>query len=505
MIRTPKIELINDNKRVCLGRTEFAAYATDTDEVIYKAFNTDFDVTLNGEKCTVFECRVSAVPYNRPWPGKQRQYNQSESAGFISFSADENVTISVKSKKAFQKALIRPKSKNVATEIKNGEVVFTLTKPGGYVLELDDEHTALHIFFNPIKEYMDAEKATYYFGPGMHFPGIIPLRDNDTVYIDENAIVFGSINSLGAKNVKIFGGGILDNSNEERITENCYENHTKGTFRIYNCENIEVSDIILTNSSTWIMSMFNCSNIKIDNVKIVGHWRYNTDGIDIVNSDNVLVQNCFIRSFDDTISIKAIYDYQKPIENITVDNCVMWCGWGKNCEIGIETAGIEYKNITFKNCDLIHNALTTMSISNGCYADMHDISFENINVELQKEMAFVLQTEDAKSYDAINKFRIPNLIKVLNESYAMRLTESTDGVIRKAYNTLGIVHDVTYKNINILLEDESVKPYIMISSIDETKKFSNFTFENILINSVKCEDFSRFETRFENADNITIK
>ena len=108
----------------------------------------------------------------------------------------------------------------------------------------------------------------------------------------------------------------MDNSCEERLTENCYEDFTKGTFRIYECNHIDVSDIILTNSSTWAMSMFYCSHINVDNVKIVGHWRYNTDGIDIVNSDHVSIKNCFVRSFDDTISIKAIYNYQKPIEHM---------------------------------------------------------------------------------------------------------------------------------------------------------------------------------------------
>ena len=326
MLRIPKVKNSSGNYYVCWGRTEFGNFARDTEEVVYKLLNTDFDVKINGNKCEVRECRVSAIPFNRPWPGKQRPINQSESAGFVSFSADEEVEIRVKRKKSFDNAIIRPLSKNVAVDAVNGEAVFKLKNPGNYVLEFGDSHNVLHIFFNEIKEYPDAEKATMHFGPGMHFPGVIYLRDNDTVYIDENAVVFGSIYSMGAKNVRIYGGGVLDNSCEERLTENCYENFTKGTFRIYNCENIDVSDIILTNSSTWVMSMFNCKNIHIDNVKIVGHWRYNTDGIDIVNSENVRIENCFIRSFDDTISIKAIYEYPNPIQNIMVDNCVMWCG-----------------------------------------------------------------------------------------------------------------------------------------------------------------------------------
>lgn len=504
MIRIPEIKPVNDGTYVCLPRTEFASYAADTDEAIFKALNTNFDVTLNDNVCVVRECRVSAMPYNRPWPGKQRQYNQSESAGFIFFSADESVTVRVKSKKAFASAQIRPKSKNIVTEIKNGEVSFKLEKPGNYVLELDDEHNVLHIFFNPIKEYKEAEKSTYYFGPGMHFPGMINLRDNDTVYVDENAIVFGSINSLGAKNVKIFGGGVIDNSCEERITENAYENHTKGNFRIYNCDNIEVSDVIFTNSSTWVMSMFNCSNVKIDNVKIVGHWRYNTDGIDIVNSDNVSISNCFIRSFDDTITIKAIYDYQKPVENITVDNCVMWCGWGKNCEIGIETAGIEYKNITFKNCDLVHNMVAAFAISNGNHADMHDICFENINVELQYEMTAQLQTEDGKAYTPANKTTVPLLVKNTNEQYSIR-QKSPEGIVRKFSDKFGNIHDIVYRNINVITEGENIKPGIVIESHDREVKFDNFEFDNIYLDGKKQTEFDGFYTRFANTDNITIK
>lgn len=504
MIRIPKVKNTNDGLYVCWGRTEFGDFAKDTDEVIYKLLNTDFEVEINGNKCEVRECRVSALPFNRPWPGTQRPINQSESAGFVSFSADEEVEIKVKRKKNFNNALIRPLSKNVSVDVKNGEAIFKLKNPGNYVLEFGDTHNVLHIFYNGIKEYPDAKKATMYFGPGMHFPGVIYLRDNDTVYIDENAVVFGSIYTEGAKNVKIYGGGVIDNSSEERLTENGYENHTKGTFRIYNSEDISVSDIIFTNSSTWVMSMFNCKNITINNVKIVGHWRYNTDGIDIVNSKNVLIENSFIRSFDDTISIKAIYEHPDPVENITVDNCVMWCGWGKNCEIGIETAGIEYKNITFKNCDLVHNMVAAFAISNGNHADMHDICFENINVELQYEMTAQLQTEDGKAYTPANKTTVPLLVKNTNEQYSIR-QKSPCGIVRKKSDKFGNIHDVVYRNINIITEDKSINPGVIIESFDTETKFNNFVFENIYVDGEKQTDFDGFYTRFANAENIVIK
>ena len=504
MIKIPKAVNVCDDKYVCWGKTEFSDFARDSEDVVFKMLNTDFRVQINKIPCEVRECRVSAIPFNRPWPGKQRPYDQSESAGFISFSADEKVEIKVKRKQPFDKAIIRPLSKNIAVNIVDDEVVFVLSEQGQYVLEFGNIHNALHIFFNKIKEYPKAKDATVYFGPGIHFPGVITLRDNETVYIDEEAVVFGSIYSPGAKNVKIFGGGVLDNSTEERVTEHCYENHTKGTFRIYNCENIDVSDIILTNSSTWAMSMFDCNKIHVDNIKIVGHWRYNTDGIDIVNSENVLIENSFIRSFDDTISIKAIYDHPKPIQNLTVDNCVMWCGWGKNCEVGIETDGVEYKNITFRNCSLIHNSVGAMCISNGNQADIHDILFENMSVEFQSDtMCEVLQWEDNQKYESGNNFMPPCAIRNIIAPYAVRKT-SSDGVVRKISEKLGDVHDITYRNINIYTDNDSLRPIILMKTSECERIMRNIKLENIYINGKRIHSFDDFTTEFENVEGVNI-
>ena len=501
MIKIPKTVNVCEDKYVCWGHTEFG---NETEECLFKLLNTDFEVTLNHIPCEVRECRVSAIPFNRPWPGKQRPLDQTESAGYITFSADEAVELRVKRKKKFDSAIIRPLSKNVEVTVAEDQAVFTLRECGQYVLEFGDTHNVLHIFFEKIKEYPDAKNATVYFGPGIHFPGVISLRDNDSVYIDRQAVVFGSLYSAGAKNVKIFGGGVLDNSTEERITEHCYENHTKGTFRIYNCENVDVSDIILTNSSTWALSMFNCRNIHVNNVKLVGHWRYNTDGIDIVNSEDVSVENCFIRSFDDTISIKAIYDHPKPVQNITVDRCVMWCGWGKNCEIGIETACTEYKNVTFKNCDLIHNSHGAMCISCGNQADMHHLLFENIHVEFQSEgLPQVLQQEDGQKYDPCGKTLLPRMIRNSLKAFAIR-TECATGILRKTSEKPGDIHDITYRNITVHTDDPKIKPVIDMEALVGEKKIRNFHLENVFINGKKVDCLEAFDLRLVNTENVTI-
>ena len=50
--------------------------------------NSDYEVQINGQPCAVRACRVSAMPFNRIWPGHQRPLDQTELASYISFESD---------------------------------------------------------------------------------------------------------------------------------------------------------------------------------------------------------------------------------------------------------------------------------------------------------------------------------------------------------------------------------------------------------------------------------
>lgn len=459
--------------------------AKDSFSLTYGGYRT----FINEKECPVRLCRVSAMPFNQSWPGYQRPLNQSEEAGYITFSADEAVEIAVECAQKFDRAIIRPLSKKISIRRENQTVYFTLTEAGGYVLELDDEHQPLHIFFNPIKTY--TEKATYHFGPGLHFPGTIELFDNDSVYIDEEAIVFGSIWSKGAKNIHIYGGGVLNGIGEQRFLEHCYEPFTKGTLRLYNCENILIEDIILQDSASWVLALFNCKNAEINGIKEIGHWRYNTDGIDITNTSQVTIRNCFIRAFDDVITIKGIYGYDRPIENITAENCVLWCGWGRTCEVGLETDAPLFQNITFKNCDLIHNSGVALDIQNGFGGEVSNIFFENLRIEYQ---ASTLPQIVQKNVDQIyqpGEIGLPKFIVAENKDWTK-------------CGKFGQIHDITYKNIQIYAEENVPAPKVVFCSKNDQVILQNFFAEEIYWNGAKVP-LSFFETIIENTENIQWK
>ncbi len=414
-----------------------------------------YRVKVNGQECGVHRARVSAVPFNRTWPGHQRPLDQTEMAAFICFEADEPVTVEAAYEGEIREAVMRPLSRQIEPQVSGQVMRFTLPGKGQYVLEPAGEHFALHIFVNEPKEYEEAGNATYVFGPGTHFPGLIRLRSGDSVYVDREAVVYGSFLGEHVRDVRIFGGGIIDGSHEERIIEHCYRSSTKGNLKFYDSRNLRVEGVVLRNSPIWVISLFGCEDVVIDNVKIVGQWRYNTDGIDICNCSNVAVRDSFIRSFDDTITIKGIPAYEeRPVKHIHVSGCVMWCGWGRNAEIGIETYAPEYDDIVFEDCDLIHSSAACLDIQNGGFAHVHNVRFLDIRVEYAgSTLPEVYQHREEQVYDGQGKTGMPWLI--FADNYQLPL-----GGASVPY---GRTEDVLYRNIQVYLEEGLPAPKIHLA------------------------------------------
>ena len=55
--------------------------------------NNTYDVKINGTTVKTNAARVSAYPFNRRWPGHQRQIEQTEIISFLSFETDGDVEI----------------------------------------------------------------------------------------------------------------------------------------------------------------------------------------------------------------------------------------------------------------------------------------------------------------------------------------------------------------------------------------------------------------------------
>ena len=340
--------------------------------------SNDYSVSVNGKPVFVYSARVSAVPLNQVWPGYQRPMDQTELASFAYWDMSEPVTIEIVSSRPVESIAIRPSSYGIKSSVKDNRITFQMSKPGYVTVEVNGTHYALHLFASPLEEDAPdpSDPNVRYFGPGIHKAGRIDLKSGETVYIAGGAVVHGVIYAKEASNINILGRGILDVSTFGR-------EESPGPISLYRCTNVKIDGIVIRDSNVWAVTPRDCEHLIISNIKLIGLWRYNADGIDIVNSQDATIDKCFIRSFDDSIVIKGLKGTgDKPVKDVKVSDCVIWNDWGRALEIGAETVAPEISGITFKNCDIIRTDGIAMDIQHGDRALIRDIRFENIRFEI---------------------------------------------------------------------------------------------------------------------------
>ncbi|MBQ6809483.1 MAG: hypothetical protein IJP09_02095 [Clostridia bacterium] len=463
-----------------------------------------FSVKVNGNQVDIYSCLVSAIPFNTPWPGHERCISQAEEASFLYVDTDEILNFEIVPEKEFSDLKIRPISKNITTNVSGKNIKFS-AGVGQYTVELDGHHNALHIFINPIKNYcVDInDKSVIYFGAGVHFPGTIELKSGQTLFVDSGAVVHASVRAEDCENVKVLGHGIIDYETFRRHDPLIWE--YDGLMNFVRCKNIIIDGVILKDSAWWTVSAFNCENFLIDNVKVIGMWRYNTDGFDMVNSSHVIIRNCFLRTFDDSIVFKGLkimengknrgYDL-KNVEDHLVENCVIWCDWGRSLEIGAETCADEYVNICYKDCDLIHNDFAAMDIQNGDRADIHDVLYENIRVEYSKYWI------EGKIQETEDSVYLPK-----NEPHLARLMFSEMNVGKWSQDLIyGHTRNVEFKNITVYLDEGLPLPVVEFGGGTENNLAENISVENLVINGVRY--VNKEKANFKNhkfSKNITLK
>ena len=457
----------------------------------YEKISSAFKVMCGDREISVFDCDVSAYPLNQVWPGYQRPFEQTEPSSYLSVGCNGKVLLDITPEKEFKEVVVRPLSKNIKPEIKDGVVTVMLPGPGQYSIEFDGTHHVLTAFVNPLKSFDDIDENddnVIYFGAGVHYiDKPIELKDNQTVYIDEDAVVYGGIKAVDKKNVSIIGYGILDNSNVARGA-GC-------TVAFTRCRNVHVEGITVVNSCGWSMHYAGCTNVTVDNIKLIGMWRYNSDGCDFTNCTNAVIRNSYLRNYDDCIVIKGLNGNRTlPLCNNYAENCVLWCDWGRALELGAETCAPTFSQIKFKNCDIIHGDSVMMDLQHGDLANFSNIYFEDIRVEYTaKAMAPIFQKAPGEVYVNHNEKHMPLLVYV-----------STIHTMWSTDNKTGNIENVHFKNITVTTEDGRIpKSFIGANAADTT--VSGIHFENIVVNGKKITDFAELNVEIGDASDVTIK
>ena len=470
----------------------------------------DFTFTADGENVPVRRVRVSAMPFNTWWPGHQRPENQTEWASYVNFSLSGKTHIEIDFlPRPIYRAEIRPTAFGTMPKIDGRKLSFDLDKPCHFTVEVNGFHGALHVFVSEPEQYdVDIhDSKTIYFPAGVHRAGLIELHSGETLYLDEGAVVYGSVFAKDAENIRVLGRGVIDSSPFARVQE--YTGTGKpseeildalrarnvgggiGNVLMCGCKNVLIDGVIFRDPPEWSYNIYHSENVKIHDVKLIGLWRYNADGIDIYLGKHFEISDSFIRSFDDSIVARGACGSKDEdiFEDMNVHNCVLWCDWGRAIEMWTSERPAHLKNIVFRDCYIIRTAHVAidLQIYGSGPTRMENILCENIYVDTDRHADRpVYQKTDLQVYDGAAADDYLQILIFIGNAYKFETPK----------NRLGFTPDVVFKNVTLrnIRVNAHRAPQSIIKTLDGYMRT-----ENVLIDGVY-----RNGTRLENAADMNL-
>lgn len=373
-------------------------------ESVVRAYDIPSGVSAyDGAQVHVGETRLPVysvqVNTSQNWSGSN--YTRTAN-GVCLFELDGIAEITVKpSVQIDYSSVVRPLSAKITpiADIQNNELKLTVKSAGEYVLEINnDKHNAIHFF---VSDYDEAGRAKYtdydnvmVFEAGLHTAAndsrinannnnCITIPSNTIVYLADGAVVRGRFYAQNATNIGIAGRGIIDGS---AFVRDANKNLVTVPMEFNYCKNVQLHDFFVLDPAGWTLSAYYNENVEIDNIKIISS-RSNGDGISIQSCKDVNVSGCFVRTWDDGLVVKnypmwSDRTHYGETENIVFEDCTLWTDLAQSMELGYETVGTKFENVTFDNITVLHALhLAPISIHNANNAEIKNVTYKNITIE----------------------------------------------------------------------------------------------------------------------------
>ena len=521
-----------------LSKIKGEDYSAPDSKIFTHAIPADFPTATHQGPSARFN--VAADGHYVALYSDRNDWGGTVSFGMFEFEDGKEVEIEISSREKIESFEVLPKSLAEFTEepeLTNGKtsVRFKIRKADQkftLVINGDYRGHVVHLFANSIdnddpkievpegKSYVwDRKKNTYYFKKG--YVNLEKAFGNSTfstsgrnIYIPAGSVVDGQI-TVGS-NSKIHGRGMLMNVTKNIILALSWGNTST-------VEGITVYGH--GRPGVWTCAIDNFSKATLQNVNIVATHMASVDGFDFNYATDCTIDNCFIRTADDCVAVKALNtkERQGPTKNLTFTRMQLWSDANNAFGLGAETNATIFENIKLLDSEVLfsytgkdyENLLDYCSAMNICslYGTyFKNILFENIYVDkccrlialgFRSDFWFGQIKGDQSMDGGISGVTFRNISSpnVIDDS-------SVSNIINLyGWNETGTpdkwVEDITFDNVTIegkLLANES-DSHIVKNEMVRNLKFKN---SGVTVATTGNESVKVYPTVIDNGGDINI-
>ena len=319
-----------------------------------------FTVAIDGHDAFVYPAKVSVA--DEAMRAKvvddfKHFGDQHADAAFVAFDLDATAPadVVVMCPDDVRDAKVLPASANVTADLVDARHVrLHVTAASNLTLEINgDTVRSLHLFANPPERDVPSptDANVIYFGPGVHeIAEPIDVPAGKTLYLAGGAVLRATssrrepIVKLHGSKPALRGRGVID--------AGACAIHSRNVVAVLDAQDATVEGVVLLDAPTFHLPVRRSDRVAIQDVKILG-FRANSDGIDVCNSRDVSVHDCFVRTADDLVVVKTDAG-QGDARRLDVRRCVLWNAFAHALSIGAELRE-PVSDVTFADCDVIHD------------------------------------------------------------------------------------------------------------------------------------------------------
>ncbi|CAA6677652.1 MULTISPECIES: glycoside hydrolase family 28 protein [unclassified Lentimonas] len=256
---------------------------------------------------------------------------------------------------------------------------------------------------------------------GQYVTGTLWLKSDMELRLAEGAVLLGSTNiddysrdnqgaieapafdecliyAENAKNVSITGGGVIDGRGTKEhfpIGDRKAYNDRPMLIRFVDCDGVTFENVSFMNAASWCTHLVNCDNVVARNVTIDSQVNRNNDGFDLDGCKNVLIEDCDIRTGDDSICPKSTTE--RLCENIVVRNCRI-TSHTSAFKCGTSSRG-GFKNLHVYDCEFYDVGMGAIKLQIVDGGMMEDVLIEDIKITGSEGPLFVRLGSRGREYD----------------------------------------------------------------------------------------------------------